>query len=183
MKFTNQGGLYLPDKTLLRGRWQLKVWDDLGVLLDARRGNRRAQPRLLLDVPNGITNVGIHYVLDTSFRGTTQTSTWYALLINASGYTGVAAGDTASSHTGWTELTAYSESVRQTLSFGAAASRSIAATVNFTMNATSTIQGVGVISNNTKGGTTGTLFSTALFPSPPTLVNGNVLTGNYSLTD
>lgn len=134
--------------------------------------------------PNGITNEGIHYNLDTAFTNNDTAETlWYAGLINNSGYTGVDPTDVMSSHTGWTESTDYSESVRQTLSFAAAASRSITAAVSFTMNATVTIKGLFVVTNNTKGGTTGVLWSTALYATAPDLVSGNVLTSNYTLSD
>lgn len=172
-------------RRILKGRWSgVKVWENTADLL-AHRAGRIVLPKLILpDFDNGITDVGIHYVLDTSFRGTAQTSTWYAGLIDNAGYTGVAASDTSASHAGWSELhTQYDEAARQTLSFAAAATRSITAEVSFTFNATKTVQGVFVISVSTKGGTTGTLFSTALFSSPPGLVSGNVLTANYTLSD
>lgn len=166
------------------------VWNNLRVFHDAQhhkdwlKYGDIVSPKLWLpDFPNGITDEGIHYVEETSFRGGTAITTWYALLIDNSGYTGVDPTDTMASHSGWSEATAYDESVRQTLSFGAAASRAITASVSFTMNATKTIQGIGVTSNSTKSGTTGTLFSTALFSSPPGLESGNVLTANYTLSD
>ena len=133
---------------------------------------------------NGITDVGIHYLLDTGFRGQAQISTWYAGLIDATGFAGVNPGDTMASHPGWTENVNYSETNRPAFAFPAAASRSISDEVSFTINAASqTIQGIFVTSDNTKGGTTGTLWSTAEFPSPPTLNNGNVLTASYTLSD
>ena len=133
---------------------------------------------------NGITDEGIHYNLDTAFTNNdTAETAWYAGLINSSGYTGVDASDVMSSHTGWTESTDYTESVRQTLSFAAASSRSISAEVSFTMNATVTIKGLFVVTNSTKGGTTGVLWSTALYSTAPDLVSGNVLTSNYTLSD
>lgn len=169
---------------LIRGRWTgVQAWKNATQRKAFLRGVPGIAPLWSIDFDNGITDVGIHYVLDTSFRGTAQISTWYAGLINNSGFTGVADADTASSHSGWSESTDYDESVRQTLSFGAASSRAISDSVSFTMNATVTIKGLFVISDNTKGGTTGTLFSTALFTTPPNLVSGNVLTANYSLSD
>jgi len=176
-------------RKFLRGHWGVQVWENQDHL-DAHRIKKALgcndsviEPLMEFDFNNGITDVGIHYVLDTSFRGTTAISTWYAGLINNSGYTGVAAADTMASHSGWAEATAYDESVRQTLSFAAAASRAISDSVSFTMNASITIQGLFVTSDNTKSGTSGTLFSTALFTTPPVLVSGNVLTANYSLSD
>lgn len=171
---------------LPHGRWtNVRVWHNREQFEYSRK-NILVAPKLWLpDFDNGITDVGIHYLLDAGFRGTPAAiSTWYAGLIDNSGYTGVAAGDTMSSHSGWTEITTqYDEAARQTLSFGAAAARAITASVSFTMNATKTVQGIFVNSVSTKGGTTGTLWSTALFSSPPGLVAGNVLTANYTLSD
>lgn len=171
------------NQRIVKGAWKrVRIWhtrDDY----EAYQRGEIVIPKAAFEFPNGITDVGIHYLLEAGFRGGTAISSWYAGLIDNSGYTGVNASDTMSSHTGWSESTDYNESVRQTLSFGAAASRQITAQVSFTMNATKTIQGIFVTSDNTKSGTTGTLWSTALFASAPSLVSGNVLTANYTLSD
>ncbi len=171
------------NKGVVRGRWNASVWKNAAHREAFLRGEPGVEPLLTNAFDNGVTDVGIHYVLDTSFRGTAAITTWYALLMDNASYTGVAAADTMASHSGWIENVDYDESVRQTLSFAAASSRAISDSVSFTMNATVTIKGLGVNSDNTKSGTTGTLFSTALFGTPPALVSGNVLTANYSLSD
>jgi hypothetical protein len=140
------------------------------------------------DGHNGITDEGIHYLLEVGFRSddmspVSQIAPWYASLIDDDSFTGVAAGDVMDSHSTWLESDDYSEGVRQTLAFGAAATRAVAAQVAFTMSATKTLRGIFITSDDTKDGTTGTLWATALFVSPPTVVMGNVLTVNYSLTD
>jgi len=173
----------IHNQGLIRGRWTgASVWTNQAHR-DAFLRGENVKPLYAEDFDNGVTDVGIHYVLDTSFRGTTALTSWYALLIDNASYTGVAAADTMASHSGWIENQDYDEAVRQTLSFSAAASRAISDSVSFTMNSTVTIKGLGVNSDNTKGGTTGTLFSTALFGTPPALVAANVLTANYSLSD
>lgn len=169
---------------LVRGRWEsVQAWRSQEDLDRFNAGDKSVKPIWEEKIDNGITDVGIHYLLETGFRGGTAITAWYAGLIDNAGYTGVAASDTMASHTGWSYATQYDESVRQTLTFGAAASRAITAQVSFTMNATKTIQGIFVTSVNTKSDNTGTLWSTALFASPPALVSGNVLTANYSLSD
>jgi len=176
----------LLQDNLPHGRWEnVRIWENQEQLNDFKKYGSVVRPKLWLpDFRNGITNVGIHYLLEAGFRGGSAISTWYAGLIDNSGYTGVAAGDTMSSHSGWTEITTqYDEAARQTLTFGAAATRLITASVSFTMNASKTVQGIFVNSVSTKGGTTGTLWSTALFSSAPGLVAGNVLTANYTLSD
>lgn len=179
-----------PRPRVLHGKWtDIKVWrntDDRNRFL---AGENVAPLMVLPDQDNGITDEGIHYVLEVAFRDGTapdpaQIAAWYAGLINDASFTGVAAGDTMASHAGWIEThTTYDEATRVADAFTAAASRAITSAFSFTMNATITVRGIFIVSNSTKGGSTGTLFSTALFASPPTLVAGNVLTANYSLTD
>lgn len=175
---------------MLKGKWtDVFVWASQEDADRYRAGDTSVRPlQVLPDFSNGITDVGIHYVLEVAFRDGTapdpaQIGTWYAGLIDNASFTGVAAGDTSASHAGWIENQDYDEANRITISFAAAATRKITAAISFTINATITVRGLFIISVNTKGGTTGTLFSTALFSSPPSLVSGNVLTANYSLTD
>jgi hypothetical protein len=54
----------------------------------------------------------------------------------------------------------------------------------FNINATATVGGAFLISDNTKGGTTGTLFSAADFQSPGdrTVVSGDTLNITYTLS-
>jgi hypothetical protein len=177
-----KGGILQPSKLGIRGHWNVETWENMA----HRLTNKDPMSRLAL--PNGITDEGIHYLLEVGFRSdagmpVSQLAPWYAGLINNSGFTGLDPADTMSSHSGWSESTDYTESVRQTLAFAAAASRAISDDVSFTINATVTIEGIFVTSNNTKGGTTGTLWSTAQFSTAPALISGNVLTANYSLSD
>lgn len=123
-------------------------------------------------VANAATTVGLNYLLDGSFRAGTQITAWYIGLINGSGFSAVSAGDTMSSHAGWTELTVYSEATRQQWSPGAASGGVLvnASPVVFTNGgATASIQGMFLTSSSTKSGTTGTLYSTAVEGSPRSL--------------
>jgi hypothetical protein len=172
---------FVFNRSGLHGRWSVEVHESREAIA------RGAKPLQVCEFLNGITDVGMNDLLDAWRDGVgTVTGGWFAGLIDNAGYTGVDPSDTSGgigTTNGWSEATQYDESVRQTLSFGAAASRTISDSVSFTMNATKTIQGIFVISVSTKGGTTGILFSTALFASPPALTSGNVLTANYSLSD
>ena len=178
------------DTRLLKGRIHgIKAWANAADRDAYLAGDKSVQPIWTCpDGPNGITDVGIHYVLEVGFRDgvapdPAQIGTWFSLLIDNASFTGVAAGDTSASHAGWIENEDYDETERPTVAFAAAATRAITAAISWTINDTITIRGIGIISDDTKGGATGTLFSTALFASPPSLVAGNVLTANYSLTD
>jgi len=135
-------------------------------------------------IPNGIVDVGLNSILEIYFHSGTQITTWYLGLIDNSGFSALAAADTMASHAGWTESTAYSNANRPTWTAGTAASRSItnSSTVDFTINATATIKGIFVTSNNTKGGTSGTLWATAAFASTVAVSNGDTLKITYTVS-
>ena len=139
----------------------------------------------IIRTKNAITNVGMNALLDVGFNGSSQSANWYMGLIDSSGYTAVANTDVVTSHTGWTESNAYTQSTRPLWDAGAANSRSItnASTVDFSINATVTLKGVFVINENTKGGvSTGTLWCTALFSTPASLQNGDTLKVTYTVS-
>jgi hypothetical protein len=130
---------------------------------------------------NAPTNLGVNYVLDASFGGGTQVSPWYIGLIdNAAG--ALATTDTLASKA-WTEATGYSGGARIEWQDDAASSRTKvnSTTSDFTMTGTATIRGLFVAEDNTPGGTTGLLWSTALFGTPSSVVNTDVLKLVYSL--
>ncbi len=133
---------------------------------------------------NGMTTVGLTALASTELGGGTQYTTWYMGLISNSGYSALAVGDTASSHSGWTELASYDEATRPSLTFGAAAGGIIATSsvCTFTISATVAIKGAFIISNSTKSGTTGILRATGIFSSVQNLADNDVLTVNYSST-
>lgn len=136
------------------------------------------------ELKNGITNVGLNNLLDVYLGATAKNSAWYIGLIDATGYSTLAAADTMSSHTGWAEHTSgYSQSNRPTWSPGSASSQSVtnASTVDFTVTSSITIKGMFLTTSNTKGGTTGILWCTALFTSGDQgLVNGQTLKITYT---
>lgn len=136
------------------------------------------------DIPNGITNIGKDTALNILFGPTAKISTWYIGLISLASYSALAAADTMSSHAGWVEFTGYSESVRQTWGAGSAASQSItnASVATFTINATGTVKGIFIPSDSTKSGTTGTLWSTALFGSDVAVLSGDLIKITYTVT-
>lgn len=98
------------------------------------------------------------------------------------------AADTAASHTSWPESAAYSEANRQAFTPGTVASGSVdnsASKAVFTINADNTlIGGLFLIDNNTKSGTTGTLYGMAPFSGAGfrQLNNGDTLSVTATLT-
>lgn len=137
------------------------------------------------DFHNLVTNVGLKDVNDTYFTGSAYTAAWYIGLVNATAT--YAAGDTAASHGGWTENTSYSQAARPTLAFGASTTANpsviTASAATFSITGTATIGGAFVISNSTKGGTTGILFSEGNFTGgSKSVANGDTLNVTYSLS-
>jgi hypothetical protein len=136
-------------------------------------------------IENLVTTVGKNDLLDKYLAGSAYTATWYLGLISSTSYTtGPAAGDTAASHGGWTEDTNYSNSNRPSPSFSSASSGSKGASAAaFNINGSTTIKGCFLISNNTKGGTTGILYSAGLFSGgDKTVANGDTLNVTYTAT-
>ena len=119
---------------------------------------------------NTVVTAGKNSLLDVYLRAQTQITTWYFGLISSVSYSAIAAADTPSSHSGWkeagpTNAPNYSESVRQTAAWSAASSGSIStsAAASFSITGSGTVKGAFLISNSTKDGTSGTLYSAGLF--------------------
>lgn len=139
------------------------------------------------EAPNTITNVGKNYILDVMFNGGTQivNASWFMGFITSTSFSAIAAADTMASHAGWAELTGYSQSTRQAWGSGAAASQSTtnATAVTIDITGTFTVKGLFITSNSTKSGTTGTLWSAALFSSGDvSVINGDQLRSTYTLS-
>lgn len=124
---------------------------------------------------NLVVNVGLDDILDKYYKGSTYTAAHYC------GITGTtpsfAAGDTMASHAGWTEVTAYDEAARQTITWGTVSGQSVdnsASKAVFTISTNNTTIGGGfVTTNNTKGGSTGTLVGGAAFSAGDKTLDDN----------
>lgn len=143
------------------------------------------------DSKNLVVNVGLKDMNDKYFAGTSYTATWYLGLITGPGAgTTIDPGDTMATHAGWTENTSYSQSTRPACTFGAATTADPSVISNsasvavFSINATTTIAGAFLTSNNTKGGSTGILFSASDFQSPGdrAVVSGDTLNVTYQFS-
>jgi hypothetical protein len=133
---------------------------------------------------NLVVNEGLNSVLNVYLAAATQITAWY-LGIFEGNYTPVSTVTAATITAASTESIAYSETTRPTFSPAAAASQSItnsASRATFTFNATKTIYGAFLVSNSTKSGTTGTLFSAAKFASAKSVVSGDQLLLTYTFT-
>lgn len=86
---------------------------------------------------------------------------------------------------GWQEMTSYDESVRQTLTLGSVSSQSVSNTSSkavFTISATKTVIGAFVVTNSTKGGTSGVIMGAAFFSTARDVLDDDTLNITVTLT-
>lgn len=134
---------------------------------------------------NTVVTSGKNDLLTNYFKGSSYTAAFYVGLVDNASFSAIAAADTMASHAGWLESTAYSNANRPTLTLGSASAGSIdnsASKASFSINATATINGAFTTTNNTKGGTTGTLYSAGSFGSTRSVLNGDTLNVQVTLT-
>lgn len=163
------GNLFKPT-----GHFNIEIWRD---------GKLKSTHKL----KNGVTDFGIDSALDILFRDAVSKITgWDIGLIDAAGFSAVAAGDTSASHAGWTEFTDYSQANRVPWVTVAASGKAIANTAPATFDITAAgaedLKGVFINDNNTKGGSTGTLWATALFAGDIPVTNGDQVKITYTVT-
>jgi len=161
----------LSDAIAAHGRYEIQCFD--------RDGNLKWSD----DIENLVTTAGKNDALDKHLSGSGYTAAWYIGLIGAASYTtGPAVGDTAASHGGWVESTDYSEGSRPTAAFSAAAAgaKALSSALAFTLSGDVTIKGCFLVSNATKGGTTGIIYSAGLFTAgDKVLQSGDTLQVSY----
>lgn len=141
----------------------------------------------IVSFSNGATDVGKQYLLGAGFNAATPITTWYLGLIDASGGTPIlAANDTMATHAGWTEFILYDEATRQawaktlnTLTNQMVSSAAAQFTIPSSFTGTGSLGGGFLVSNNTKNGTTGTLWATGLFSSPVPIQASDEFRLNY----
>jgi len=139
---------------------------------------------------NLVVNAGLAYMAGTALTSVAQITTWYIGLYGAGASNTPAAGDTMSSHAGWTEVVPYSNSTRVAATFVTATTANPSVVTNaaspatFNINATSTVGGAFLTSGSAKSGTTGTLFSASDFSSPGdrSVVSGDIISVTYTFS-
>lgn len=133
---------------------------------------------------NLVVNEGLNALNDIMFFGATQITAWYLGLFEAN-YTPVATVTAATIAAASTETTAYASSTRPAYVPAASSAQvttNAASRGDFVFSATKTIYGGFMISNSTKGGTSGKLFAAALFGTPKSVVSGDELLLTYQFT-
>ena len=139
---------------------------------------------------NLVVNVGLQYMAGSALTSVTQITSWVLGLYGAGASNTPAAGDTMSSHAGWTEVTAYSNATRVAATFVTATNANPSVVTNtaspatFNINGTTTVGGAFLTSGSAKGGTAGTLFSAADFGSPGdrSVVSSDTLSVTYTFS-
>jgi hypothetical protein len=138
-------------------------------------------------VKNLVTTEGLNDILTKYFKGSAYTSTPFVGIINNTGYIAIVAGDTAAKITtsspgggnnGWEEFTSYTAGTRPALTLGTAVLGAIdnsASLASYTLSANLSLKGSFLVTNSTKGGTTGVLVSEAVLGSPLAYLSGQVI--------
>ena len=137
---------------------------------------------------NLVVNVGLQDMNTKYFTGSGYTAAWYLGIYGPAASNTPNANDTMSSHAGWTELTDYAQATRPQCTFGTASTAdpsvisNSASPASFSITASVTVGGAFLTTSNTKGGTTGVLFSASDFQSPGdrNVVNGDTLFVTYT---
>ena len=139
---------------------------------------------------NLVVNVGLQYMAGSALTSVTQITSWFIGLYGAGASNTPAAGDTMSSHAGWTEVVAYSNATRVAATFATATTANPSVVTNtaspatFNINGTTTVGGAFLTSGSAKSGTAGTFFSAADFGSPGdrSVVSSDTLSVTYTFS-
>jgi hypothetical protein len=138
---------------------------------------------------NLVVNTGLQDMNAKYFTGSTYTAAWYIGLVDDSGFSAYAAGDTLASHAGWTETTAYSGGNRATASFGTATTADPSVINNsgspgaFSITGTVTVRGAFLCNVQSNSSTSGLLFSVSNFTGGNrSVVNGDTLNVTYEFS-
>jgi hypothetical protein len=158
----------------LHNHWRIEARDKFGNL------------KWVEEFANLVVTAGLNHSLEQHLKGSSYTAAWYMGLTD--GTPSFAAGDTMASHAGWTEVTDYDEANRQTITFGSVSGGSVdnsGSPAVFTISAVAgvTIGGAFIATDNTKGGSSGTLYGGGAFSGgDKTLSDGDTLTVTVTCT-
>lgn len=138
-------------------------------------------------VYNIVPDAALNVILDTYYGSTAKDSGKYVGLVTGPGASNTyAAGDTMSAHAGWAEAVPYSDATRPAATFGSASGKSISnggSPSAFNCNATATVAGCFLVTNNTKSGSSGTLVGVGNFSGGDRAVaSGGTLTVTVTAT-
>ena len=168
---TEGGDLYLPgSKVYVGGVFEHWVNDDMSTL--------QADGNIVVDQ-------GLNHILDSTLSGAAQLSSWY-IGIYKNNYTVLStdsASNIASAASEVVATTDVAETVREIWTDAGASGKAItnsASPASYTANASISVYGAFLISNNTIGGATGTLMAGAKFTAVRNLAATDVLNVTYT---
>ena len=142
-------------------------------------------------IENLVVNVGKNLMLDSTLQTAVTVVGPFMGLISSVSYSAIAAGDTMSSHSGWTEAGGTNAptytSPRKTAAWNAASagSKALSSALSFAITGTGTIKGAFLVTGSgalsTIDNTAGTLFSAGLFSGGDrAVINGDTLNVSYT---
>lgn len=134
---------------------------------------------------NTVMTAGKNDLLTNYFKGSSYTAGFFVGLVDNASFSAISAADTSASHAGWTEAVPYSNATRPALTLGTASAGSIdnsASKASFTINGTATVNGAFVSTLSTKSGTTGLLYSASSFGSTRSVLSGDTLNVQVTLS-
>ena len=135
------------------------------------------------DAPNLITTEGKNHALNVVFNSGTQITAWKVGLIGRSGFSAIAASNTAAQiggSNGWSEFTSYSGGTRPAWVPAAASAGSMDTNTDasFSISGSGTVKGLFIVS-----GTGSVLWCATLFAGGDKLVaNGETLEVSYTVS-
>lgn len=134
---------------------------------------------------NVVTTVGKNDILDKYLKGSAYTQT---IRMGLKGTGTAAAGDTMSSHAGWSEVggtnaPAYTGNRKDVTMGSASSGSSVSPSQSFAITSSGTVAGCFIVNGGsaTKDDTTGVLFSAGDFSSSRSVVNGDTVNVTYTL--
>lgn len=160
----------MQDKLRVQGRWQIVCRNP-----DGSEAWRE-------DFLNSVVTAALNDILSVYFASGTQKPNWFLGLVDNAGFTAFASTDSMLSHPGWSENTQYSAGNRPAWTPGTPSGGTIInpTPATITMSASANIRGAFLTSDNTKGGTAGTLWAQGAFSGVQAVSNGQVLSLQYT---
>lgn len=169
----------MSEKALAEGKFIVQCFD--------KDGNLKWED----EFENTVTTVGKNYALDGYLQTAVTIVGPYMGLISSVSYSAIAAGDTMTSHSGWTEAGATNAptytSPRKTCAWSAASggSKSLSSALSFAITGTGTLKGAFIVLSTgavtTIDNTAGTLYSAGLFTGGDrAVINGDTVNVSYT---
>jgi hypothetical protein len=130
---------------------------------------------------NLVVTEGLNELLDRLCKNIPGSVAWY---VGLKGTGTVSATDTMASHAGWSELVPYSDATRPPFNPGTISGGSVdnsASKAVFNINGSATVAGCLLSDDNTKSGTSGTLYGAGDFAASRDVQSGDTLNVQVTL--